>query len=71
MVAQIDVFGTITITKIVPSASYVKHTVFPFTGLNCGYVNRTVLMNVVRRGAKLLDGFLTCHIQLITTLLGH
>ena len=69
--AQIDVLGTITITKIVPSASYGKHTVLPFTGLLCGYVNRTALMNVVRRGAKPLDGFLTCHIELITTLLGH
>ena len=55
--AQIDVLGTITITKIVPSAIYGKHTVLPFTYLHCGYVNRTV-----RRGAKLLDGFLTCHI---------
>ena len=71
LVAQIDVLGTIPITKIVPSASYGKHTVLPFTGLHCGYVNRTALMNVVRRGAKLLEGFLTCHIQLITTLLGH
>ena len=51
--------------------TYGKHTVLPFTGLHCGYVNRTALMNVVRRGAKLLDGFLTCHIELITTLLGH
>ena len=55
--AQIDVLGTITITKIVPSASYGKHTVLPFTGLHCGYVNRTALMNVVRRVAKPLDCF--------------
>ena len=55
--AQIDVLGTITIINIVPSAGYGKHTVLPFTGLHCGYVNRTALMNVVRRGAKPLDGF--------------
>ena len=60
--AQIDVLGTITITKIVPSASYGKHTVLPFTGLRCGYV---------RRGAKPLNVFLSCHVELITTLLGH
>ena len=59
LVAQIDVLGTITITKIAPSASYGKHTVLHFTSLHCGYVNRTALMNVVRRGAKLLGGFLT------------
>ena len=51
-----------------------KHTVLPFTGLHCGYVNRTALMNVVRRDAKPLDVFFnlpyTTHNYLVGPLSG-